>query len=103
MRSCLLHAANGRSSTKLSRSEIIANIRAEKKHEELFERVRERFAPPIRRVARVTRKPSISGFHVVGLGNVSGITLNELKVRLGVAGYTDARMGAVRFNLFKNC
>src|SRR6266446_2877849 len=47
------------------------------------------------RVARIKKLPSINGFHVVGLGNVPQITLNELKAKLGVQGYTAMKFGGL--------
>ena len=87
MESCLLHAINGKSKVGLTRREIIRNVRAERP--EVCE------LPP--RIANVRRVPSINGFHVVGQGQVPELTLNELKVKLGVTGYTALRyIGHVR-------
>lgn len=56
-----------------------------------------KYAP---RVANVRRIPSISGFHVIGMGQLAHLTLGELKVKLGSHGYTSYRVGGLKFNLF---
>ena len=87
----LEHAANGRSRAKLTRREVIRNVR------EARPEVIKAYAP---RVANVRRVPSIGGFHVIGLGPVPHLTLNELKVKLGANGFTAYRVGGLKFKLF---
>src|SRR6266404_8668461 len=66
----------------LTRTETIRQVRAARP--ETFTRKAGKWT----RVARVKKLPSINGFHVVGIGNVPEVTLNELKAKLGVQGYT---------------
>lgn len=94
---CLKHAANGRSESKLTRSEVIRNITANRNHSNVFENFRAKHAPQFRRIANV--KKVKTGFHVIGQG-VQNLTLNELKVRLGATGYHALKIGGLTFNLF---
>jgi len=52
------------------------------------------------RIANVRRIPSINGFHVIGMGQLAQLTLNELKVKLGAHGYNGYRVGGLKFKLF---
>lgn len=99
MEKCLEHAANGRSEVGLTRNEIIRNKNAAEKRAEFFAKFRERLAgKPAGRVANV-RKVN-GGFHVIGMG-VLPVTMNELRVKLGVNSYKAFRMGGLVFNVNK--
>jgi hypothetical protein len=65
----------------LSRAEIVRNVRSTNA-ESRSEKANRKAFPVVSRTARVKRKPSIGGFHVVGLGNVPQTTLAELRVML---------------------
>ncbi len=97
MEKCLEHAANGRSEVGLTRNEIIRNKQATEKRAEFFAKWRDRMAgKPTRRVANV-RKVN-GGFHVIGMG-VLPVTMNELKVKLGVSSYQAFRIGGLTFKV----
>jgi hypothetical protein len=87
---CLVHAANGQSKVGLTRREVIRAVRE----------ARPEVAEYKPRVANVRRLPSVNGFHVIGLGQVQQVTLNELKTKLGVNGFTGYRVGGLTFKLF---
>lgn len=70
----------------LTRTETIRNVRAARPD------VIKAYRP---RVARTSKVPSISGFHVHGLGNLPQLTLGELKTKLGVAGFTAIKFGGL--------
>jgi hypothetical protein len=65
----------------LSRTEIVRSVRSTNA-ESRSEKANRKAFRVVSRTARVKRKPSISGFHVVGIGNVPQTTLNELRVML---------------------
>jgi len=99
MQSCLEHAANGRGTVGLSRSEIVKNIEADRKRANMFGKFRARFGKPDKLVANV-RILQDRAFHVIGMGKVEGLTLAELKVKLGASGYHAFKLGGLTFNLF---
>jgi len=94
MRGVLEHAANGQSKIGLTRREIIRQVR-ENRPQVVRAYKTKGFQNRSFAVARVTRKPSIGGFHVVGLGNIPQTTLGELKTRLGSQGFTKFRFGGL--------
>lgn len=99
----LEHIANGQSKIGLTRREIVSQIQAEHRNEEKQDRTSRRSFPRVTfapRIANVRRLPSISGFHAIGLGKLSNLTLNELKVKLGVSGFSGYRIGGLTFKLF---
>lgn len=98
MERCLSHAANGQSNARLSRSEIIKNVNANKKRAEIFDNFRAKFGAPIGKVANVKRTKS--GFHVVGLGELP-LSLGELKTKLVSTGNYKFRIGGLVFPLAK--
>jgi hypothetical protein len=98
-----LQASGNSRKTALTRAEIVSQVQAKHRAEEKAERVsmrsfpRATFAP---RIANVRRVSSINGFHAIGLGRLSNLTLNELKVKLGVNGFSGYRIGGLTFKLF---